>query len=77
MTLQQDISLFRNEEQVGRVLPVLVEGSGAQVSIGRSYRDAPEVDGVMLLPGDMPVGKFVAVRVLAAQPYDLVADPVE
>lgn len=77
MVLQQDISLFRNEEQVGRVMPVLVEGSGEQVSIGRSYRDAPEVDGVMLLPGNMPVGEFVPVRVLAAQPYDLVADPIE
>jgi ribosomal protein S12 methylthiotransferase len=75
MLLQQDISLFRNEEQVGQVLPVLIEGTEEGLSVGRSYRDAPEIDGVVLMAGEYPAGEFVPARIVEAQPYDLVAEP--
>jgi ribosomal protein S12 methylthiotransferase len=42
--------------------------------VGRSYRDAPEVDGMVLLPGDMPVGCVVPVHVTGALEYDLIGE---
>ncbi|MFQ5401386.1 MAG: 30S ribosomal protein S12 methylthiotransferase RimO [Anaerolineae bacterium] len=71
MTLQQDISLARNQAQVGRTLPVLVEGQGDGVSIGRSYRDAPEIDGLVIIPGELPIGEMVPVTIDGAMVYDL------
>ena len=75
MTLQQSISLGRNQEQVGRVLPVLVEGYDSGVSIGRSYRDAPEIDGYVVVPGELPLGEIVPVRISGAMVYDLTGTP--
>jgi ribosomal protein S12 methylthiotransferase len=59
---------------VGRVLDVLVEGQGDGLSIGRSYRDAPEIDGLVLLPGDLPAGTMVQVRISGAMEYDLIGE---
>ena len=75
MELQQRISLVRNEQFIGRELDVLVEGAGDGVSIGRSYRDAPEVDGVVIVQKEMPTGGFVRVRITGAMEYDLMAEP--
>lgn len=72
MTLQQDISFKRNQSFVGKTLDVLVEGQDEGISIGRSYRDAPEIDGVVLIEGEAPVGHMVPVRITGAMPYDLV-----
>ena len=41
--------------------------------VGRSYRDAPEVDGVVLVQREMPVGKMARVQVSGAMEYDLLA----
>ena len=76
MRAQQGISLRRNRQQIGRELPILVEGSGDGLSVGRSYRDAPEIDGLVLMPGELPVGAFVDARIVDAQAYDLVAEPI-
>jgi ribosomal protein S12 methylthiotransferase len=76
MELQQTISLARNQAQVGRVLPVLVEGTGDGVSVGRCYRDAPEIDGMVFVPGELPVGEIVPVRIDGAMTYDLTGQPV-
>jgi ribosomal protein S12 methylthiotransferase len=72
MELQQGISLEENRLWVGRTLDVLVEGRRKGLSVGRSYRDAPEVDGVVLIEGDAPPGAMVRVRVTGALPYDLI-----
>jgi ribosomal protein S12 methylthiotransferase len=72
MERQQEISLALNLNLVGKSLSVLVEGRKRGLSIGRSYRDAPEVDGLVLIEGDAPVGEMVRVRVSGALPYDLV-----
>lgn len=75
MALQQQISLEKNQEQVGRTLPVLVEGVGDDVSVGRTYRDAPEIDGMVFVPGELPIGELVPVHIDGAMVYDLTATP--
>lgn len=77
MLAQQEISRRRNQEQVGRELSILVEGTADGVSIGRSYREAPEIDGFVLLTGEARVGQFVRARVVRAQEYDLIAELME
>ena len=76
MLVQQEISLSRNRAQLGRELSILVEGAGDGISVGRSYRDAPEIDGLVLLPGEFPVGEFVKARVVGAKEYDLIGEQV-
>ncbi len=77
MSLQQGISLERNQAQVGKTLEVLieghgeVEGSGEPLAIGRSYRDAPEIDGMVFVEGDIPIGEIAPVRITGAMVYDL------
>ena len=73
MGLQQGISLAKNQAFVGRTLDVLIEGfdEQARVSIGRSYRDAPEIDGLVIVEGRLPVGRRVPVRITGAMAYDL------
>ena len=72
MEKQQAISLVRNQAQVGKTLDVLIEGQGDGISLGRSYRDAPEIDGMVLVEGEIPVGQMTAVRIHGAMAYDLV-----
>ena len=71
MALQQDISRERHQAQVGRTLDVLVEGTGEGLGIGRSYRDAPQVDGLVIFRGEPPIGEFVPVRITEGSEYDL------
>ncbi len=73
MELQQSISLARNQAFVGKTLKVLVEGQGDGLTIARSYRDAPEIDGYVLIDGEPPVGEIVPVRITGAITYDLTA----
>jgi ribosomal protein S12 methylthiotransferase len=73
MELQQKISLEQNRALVGRRLDVLTEGRSKGLTVGRSYRDAPEVDGVVLIEGDAAPGEMLSVRVTGALPYDLTA----
>jgi len=71
MQLQQRLSLEKNQAQVGKTLKVLVEGTGDGLSLGRSYRDAPEIDGLVIIDGEAPVGELVPVRISGAMTYDL------
>jgi len=83
MEVQQQISLTKNQAQVGRVLDVLIEGqgdaededgnlTGDKISLGRTYRDAPEIDGMVFIEGAVPVGEIVPVRITGAMTYDLI-----
>src|SRR5205823_5246234 len=69
-----------NEALVGTVQEVLIEGAGEvdgrAVRVGRSRRDAPEVDGVVFVTGEPPVGEIVPVRITGALDYDLAGDHV-
>ena len=44
--------------------------------VGRTYRDAPEIDGLVLIPGELPLGELVPVRIDGAMTYDLTGQPV-
>lgn len=69
-------SLERNRALVGSVMDALVEGAGRlgarRVLVGRTRRDAPEVDGLVFLHGRASVGDLVAARIVQALDYDLV-----
>ena len=84
MELQSGISLKKNQALVGKTLEILVEGHGAGedesgadtgdvISLGRSYRDAPEIDGYVLIEGELPIGEIVPGRITGATTYDLLA----
>jgi ribosomal protein S12 methylthiotransferase len=71
MQLQQGISLEINQGYTGKTLDVLFEGSDDGISLGRSYRDAPEIDGMVIVEGEIPVGRMLPVRINGAMAYDL------
>jgi ribosomal protein S12 methylthiotransferase len=77
MELQQGISLQINQSYVGKTLDVLVEGRDNGIAIGRSYRDAPEIDGMVFLEGEARIGEIVPVRLTGAMAYDLTGIPVQ
>ena len=66
MSIQQGISLERNQRFVGKSLDVLFEGQGDGISMGRSYRDAPEIDGLVIVEGSAPQGALLPVRITGA-----------
>lgn len=73
MKLQQGISLAKNQAWVGRELQVLIEDHRDGWSIGRSFRDAPEIDGFVFTEGSYPLGELRTVRIKSAEHYDLMA----
>ena len=77
MELQQGISLQVNQSYVGKTLDVLVEGFDNGISVGRSYRDAPEIDGLVLIEGKLEIGQIVPVRITGAMAYDLTGVPAQ
>jgi len=78
MQLQQGIAEELNREWMGRELEVLVDEPGADVHLGRTYADAPEVDGQVFLRSGRPLqpGQFVKARVVDTYEYDLVAEAI-
>jgi ribosomal protein S12 methylthiotransferase len=74
--LQEEISLARNREWVDQELDVLIEGTGDGISAGRSYRDAPEIDGLVLLDEVLEEGALIRARVTGALIHDLIAKKV-
>ncbi|MCE5259223.1 MAG: 30S ribosomal protein S12 methylthiotransferase RimO [Chloroflexi bacterium] len=71
MLAQQQISLQNNLAQVGRRMQVLVEGASGGLTIGRCYRQAPEIDGLTLISGSAQAGSVLSVAIVSAQEYDL------
>ena len=76
MALQQSISLARNQEQVGKTLTALTEAHEDGMTLARTYRDAPEVDGYVIIPGELPLGEMVQVEIIEAMEYDLVGEVI-
>ncbi len=85
MEVQQTISYRKNRSLVGTMQHVLIEAIGESedevgrtepISVGRAWRHAPEVDGMVFVPGAIPVGEMVTVTIDDAAPYDLWAAPV-
>ena len=74
MEIQKEISLEKNKSFVGKKLKVLVEGMEGEYYVGRTYRDAPEVDGEILIPLNgkkIKLGKFYSIEVFNYNEYDL------
>ena len=75
MELQQGISMQINQSYVGKTLDVLVEGRDKGIAIGRSYRDAPEIDGLVFVEGDAQIGDIIPVKITGGMVYDLTGVP--
>jgi ribosomal protein S12 methylthiotransferase len=79
MAVARDITLASNQHMLGSELEVLVEGrpeAGSAWYAGRSYRDAPEVDGLVLIKAEqLRVGEIARVRIERALAYDLLGRP--
>ncbi|MCW5942812.1 MAG: 30S ribosomal protein S12 methylthiotransferase RimO [Fimbriimonadaceae bacterium] len=76
MRAQQAISLAKNESWIGRSLKVLVEENREGWAVGRSFRDAPEIDGLVCAQGEAAQGTMLEVVVESAEPYDLFGRPL-
>jgi ribosomal protein S12 methylthiotransferase len=85
MAVAEEVSIARLQRRVGATMQVLVDHApamGRKGGVGRSYADAPEIDGtVQLLPPEkisktMKVGDFTKARIVGVQGHDLVAQPV-
>ena len=81
MELQQEISLDKNETFVGKIMQVIIEGysSDDDVYVGRTYRDAPGVDGLVFVNCDYELmsGQIVDVRINEVGPYDMIGGIVD
>jgi ribosomal protein S12 methylthiotransferase len=75
MTLQESISLSRNQSFVGQTQEVLIEGYNDGISVGRAYHDAPEIDGMVFIEGELEVGSMAQVQITGAMVHDLTARP--
>ena len=85
MAVAEEVSTAKLRERVGSVMQVLVDsapGQGRKGGVGRSYADAPEIDGlVRLLPPEkisktLKAGTFTKARIVAAEGHDLVGLPI-
>ena len=78
MELQQEISLEKCQDMIGRTVLVMIEGKVADENayVGRTYRDAPGVDGYIFINTDQELmsGDFVHARVTGALEYDLMGE---
>ena len=74
MQVQQEISEDKLEEKIGQTLHAIIDEVTEEVAIGRTYADAPEIDGVISIYTDkvLKVGELVEVYVEAAEEYDLI-----
>lgn len=81
MELQQEISYEKNQQMIGSTQKVLIEGYlvDDDVYVGRTYRDAPGVDGIVFVsaPYELISGSFVDVKITEANEYDLIGVIVE
>jgi len=76
MSLQESVSLSINQGYIGKDLDILVEGSNQGISIGRSYRDSPEIDGLTFIEKELPIGEITRVQITGAMVHDLIGQVV-
>jgi ribosomal protein S12 methylthiotransferase len=77
MLLQAEISEAKNQKLLQKTIPVLIDEWDAdrRVSVGRTYRDAPEVDNSVLIPDQLGQGRFYPVLIRSVEMYDLFGIP--
>jgi ribosomal protein S12 methylthiotransferase len=77
MMLQQDINFKKNQALIGSTERVLIDRIIEDgTSIGRTYRDAPEVDNFIRIDEKLPIGEFIDVKITEAFEYDLKGEPL-
>ena len=80
MALQQSISTQKNQKRIGTVMDVLIEGYLYEddIYIGRTYMDAPKVDGSVFVHAqeELISGDIVSVRITGSGEYDLIGDVI-
>ena len=78
MELQQEVAFDRAEEMTGKEVLVMIEGRVADENayVGRTYKDAPNVDGLIFINTDeeLASGDFVKAKVTGALDYDLIGE---
>ncbi len=78
MELQQEVAFDKGQDRVGKVFKVMIEGKleDDNVYVGRTYMDAPNVDGFIFVrsPEELMTGDFVYAKVIGAQEYDLIGE---
>lgn len=79
MKLQRDISRDINQSKVGKEFEILVESFDGETVLGRTYGDAPQIDGRVLVKTKIAVqtGDFMKVRIVSATDYDLMGEIVD
>jgi ribosomal protein S12 methylthiotransferase len=85
MAVAEEVSALRLRKRIGATMQILVDsapGMGKKGGVGRSYADAPEIDGVVrLLPPEkisktLKVGEFTKAKIVGTEGHDLVALPI-
>ena len=80
MELQQDIAFEKSERRIGQEMLAVIEGKVADENayIGRTYMDAPNIDGYVFIHTDeaLMTGHFVKVKITASSDYDLIGELV-
>ena len=81
MAMQQEIAFENNESRIGEEMDVMIEGylPDDDIYVGRSYMDAPDVDGFVFLSTSwhLETGDYVRARIVQAQGYDLIGEVIE
>jgi len=80
MMLQQRISTEKNQRMIGKTLEIMIEGyvPKDEVYIGRSYKDAPDVDSYVFVESDEELlsGDYITIKVISANEYDLIGERI-
>jgi ribosomal protein S12 methylthiotransferase len=79
MAVQAEISRAKLAERIGQRLIVLVDEVHEGRVLARTYADAPEIDGKVIIPGEWELepGDFIEVEITRSGPHDLLGIPVE
>lgn len=81
MKIQRHISKDHNLAKIGKVMKVLIEGkiAGEDVYVGRTYQDAPDIDGQVFIDyeGELISGDYVYTKIIQANDYDLIGEIVD
>ncbi|GAB5539878.1 MAG: 30S ribosomal protein S12 methylthiotransferase RimO [Salibacteraceae bacterium] len=78
MSVQEEISLEKNQKRVGEVMRVLIDRKESGYFVGRSQYDSPEVDNEVSIPAQdnyLRIGDYTEVKIVDCSPFDLVAEP--
>ena len=78
MLLQQKISLENNRELIGSTQDVIIDShTQDKRSIGRTYRDSPEIDNLVIAGGELSIGEIYSMKINDAFEYDLLGEVVD